>query len=138
MVYLREKRGFTLVEIMIVVAIISLLITIAIPNLMEAKRQAGETTAQANIRALSTAAEIATNNLGHYPDNLGDLARYMNQANSLCSQPDGGIKGYYYLCSLDTGGYSFQASPVTYGVTGNTCFGATAWGGMSSTPDCNW
>ncbi|MEE8359787.1 MAG: prepilin-type N-terminal cleavage/methylation domain-containing protein, partial [Candidatus Omnitrophota bacterium] len=40
---IKEKKGFTLVEIMIVVAIIGLLAAIAVPNFIQARAAAGRT-----------------------------------------------------------------------------------------------
>ena len=66
-----RKRGFTLVEIMIVVAIISLLAAIAIPNLLTARRTANEAAAKATLSSLATAAETyAAANGGTYPRSL--------------------------------------------------------------------
>lgn len=47
-----RARGFTLVEIMIVVAIIALIAAIAIPNLLRARHNANETAAIGNMKTL--------------------------------------------------------------------------------------
>ena len=48
------RKGFTLVEIMIVVAIIALLAAIAIPNLLRARHNANESAALAPLKTLFT------------------------------------------------------------------------------------
>ena len=52
------ERGFTLIEIMIVVAIIALLAAIAIPNVLRGRTSANEAAAIGNIRALVSANEM--------------------------------------------------------------------------------
>lgn len=48
-----NQRGFTLVEIMIVVAIIGLLAAVAIPNVIQARKNAQTKACQSNIETLS-------------------------------------------------------------------------------------
>ena len=50
-----RAQGFTLVELMIVIAMIAILTAIAIPNMMAARLQANETAAIAHLRSISTA-----------------------------------------------------------------------------------
>lgn len=50
---MRKKKGFTLVEVMIVVAIIALLAAIAIPNLLRARHNANESAAQGTLSTVS-------------------------------------------------------------------------------------
>ena len=54
---LTGKRGFTLVEIMIVVAIIGLLVAIAIPNFLRAREEARANSCVANLKQIEGAKE---------------------------------------------------------------------------------
>ena len=57
MIKLKAKRGFTLVEIMIVVAIIGLLVAIAIPNFLRAREEARANSCVANLKQIEGAKE---------------------------------------------------------------------------------
>jgi general secretion pathway protein G len=57
------ERGFTLIELMIVVAIIAILAGILIPNFVNARAQAQTSACQSNLRAIATAMEL------YYADN---------------------------------------------------------------------
>ena len=61
-----KRKGFTLVEIMIVVAIIGLLAAIAIPNFVRARQQALTNSCKANLKQIEGAIQVyALDNPGH-------------------------------------------------------------------------
>jgi len=121
------RKGFTLVEIMIVVAILALLAMIAMPSLLRARVNANEANAQATLKTIATGCEtFSAANSGSYPDSMAALTGatppYLNE-NYIATSPR---QGYNFACgTMDISGYSCTATPVTCNTTGATIFTIT-------------
>ena len=131
-----SKKGFTFVEIMVVVGIVCLLAAIAIPNLLRAKLSANEALAKSTVRTIYTAAEsyrIANN--GNYPLAMSDLTGitppYLSVDYCTDSPP---IYGYKYTCSFSASTFTVVASPVRSGFTGNVTYTVTTGGALTQSP----
>lgn len=59
-------RGFTLLELMIVIAVIAIIVSIAIPSLLNSRKSANEARAIATLRTLSTVQEQYRTRFGTY------------------------------------------------------------------------
>ena len=71
---MNRKSGFTLVEIMIVVAIIALLAVIAIPSFMRARLKSQQSACVNNLRQISGASDsYALDHSGTWPTAISDL-----------------------------------------------------------------
>ena len=122
----KMEQGFTLVEIMILVSIITLLAVITIPNLRHFRMKANDRLAQATLQRISTAAETyKTDHNNAYPANENVLTPYLDMA--YCAKSP--IAGYIYNCSgMSTSGYTITATPVKVGSTGSAAQAITTGG----------
>lgn len=136
---LTTRSGFTLVEIMIVVAIIALLAAIGIPSLLNARRTANDSAAFANLKSVATELEtyVAQDANGLYPVKA-DLAAVNGISNRLCADDAGGSTanaGFDFTCTLATDQYTIVATPSACGTTGSKTYTITT-GAVSAVAVC--
>ena len=144
-------KGFSLIELLVVVAIILIIAAIAIPNLLRSRIAANEASAVGSIRTLNSAAAAYSAVFGNgYPPTLAALG---GAGTASCTNADlidpllsGGTKSGYTLAlvhgktkltkalSSCAGGYGYSdgyvvtATPVVVGLTGQRAFCSDASG----------
>lgn len=133
---MKNARGFSLLELVIAVAIVLTLAAIAVPSLMRARAHANEAAAALDVRAIGAAQTIYNFTYPHlgYADQLGKLGYPKGKASIgpdaagllpdglACSSQPCSRNGYYFFIA-DTAGspvvrYSVIAAPMVPGQTG--------------------
>ena len=142
-----SNRGFSLIELLIVVAIILIIVAIAIPNLIRSRMAANEASAVQNLRTITTAAVVYNSTWGNgYPANLPSLGGVTGNpatcdaailVEETLTTPPYQKSGYTFAyvgegpvvvptppgCSLPGyAGYLVTALPIAQGVTGGRSF----------------
>jgi|SRR5271165_1120881 len=107
---LKNQKGFSLIELLIVVAIILIIAAIAIPNLLQARASANEASAVASLRTINTA-EISYNS--DFPD-VGYATGLTALGGISCAPPDSTSACLIdnLLSSGTKSGYTFSATGI--------------------------
>jgi type IV pilus assembly protein PilA len=153
-----SQRGFSLIELLIVVAIILIIAAISIPNLLRSKMAANEASAVGSVRTINVAAVEFQSIYGSgYPTSLRQLggaggATSCNNAQLIDSVLSTGVKSGYNLTVIPgtqpvpassvpqgctpgfSDGYVVTANPVTVGSTGQRAFCSDASGVIRANP----
>lgn len=132
---MKKQKGFSLIELLIVVAIILIISAIAIPSYMRSRMQANEASAVSSLRMINTAAitYFSTYSQVGYPTTLasmGGASPCSSTSASACMLDDtvaqGTKSGYNFAWTSDGNvpsvAYTATATPVVVGKSGQRMF----------------
>lgn len=125
----RDRRGFSLVELLIVIAIILIIAAIAVPKLNRTRMQAQEMAAIRHVVAIHQAETQYYSTYGKFAESLTQLGPATGEAPGPAAAdllPDDLAKGekggYKFTITGSPTGYTVNANPVAFNNTGTRTF----------------
>jgi len=104
----RAQRGFTLIEIMVVVVIIGILGAIVVPQFMSRPDQAKATAARTDVQAIATALEMYRLDNAHYPSTQQGLQALNKRPSGTPAARNWNPQGYLKSLPIDPWGTPYQ------------------------------
>src|SRR5437016_10739175 len=127
-----KQKGFSLIELLIVVAIILIIAAIAIPNLLRAKIAANQASAVGSLRTLNTACIAYSTSYGTFPAALTNLGPIGSSGTASSTSSDlidsvlaSGTKSGYtfkYTPGSSNQSYTITATPITAATPGQNMY----------------
>lgn len=127
-----RHKGFSLIELIIVVAIILIIAAFAIPALIRSKIAANQSSAVGSLRSLNTSCTAYSISYGAYPAALGNLGPIGSGGTASSTSADlvdmvlaSGVKSGYtftYTAGTNNQSYTLTASPIAQGNTGQNMY----------------
>jgi type IV pilus assembly protein PilA len=116
---MRRQAGFTLIELMIVVAIIAIIAAMAIPSILNARKASNEASATSALRTLMTANGQYQIRFRSYASSFANLSASGYLDDALGS---GSKSGYNFTYAGGGDTWTTTANPVAAGSTGDRGF----------------
>jgi prepilin-type N-terminal cleavage/methylation domain-containing protein len=124
-----RARGFSLIELLIVIAIILIIITIAVPKYNRTQMYMRETAAVKAIQTIHQVQVQYQSQYGRFANSLTELGPPQSGAPGAAAADligrdlsEGEKQGYKFTLTGMPGGYIVQANPVTYNSSGSKSF----------------